>query len=81
VATAHRRARKAAGLDQRDEGHGEVLSPHHIRHSWATRLGYSGTTLAQLMAAGGWKTASTATRYMKRKETQAQEAALLLVGK
>ncbi len=74
-----REASIAAGLDLPDEKHGEVLSIHHIRHSWATRLGDSGASLAQLMAAGGWKTAQMAMRYMKRKEAQSAEAAALLV--
>jgi len=71
-------ARKAAKLDSPDERYGEILSIHHIRHSWATRLGDQGATLAQLMSAGGWKTAQMAMRYMKRKESQAMEAAALL---
>ena len=71
---------RGVGLDQSDEKYGEVPSIHHIRHTWATRLGDSGATLAQLMAAGGWRTAGMAMRYMRRKETQAAEAAALLVG-
>ena len=74
-------ARKQAGLAEPDEKYGENLTIHHIRHTWATRLGDSGATLAQLMSAGGWKTPAMAMRYMKRKETQAAEAALLLLGK
>ncbi len=54
---------------------------HHIRHSRATRLGDSGASLAQLMSAGAWRTSTQAERYMKQKETQAAEAAVLLVGK
>ena len=75
-----REARTKAGLDAPDEKFGEVLSIHHIRHTWATRLGDSGASLAQLMAAGGWKTAGMAMRYMRRKEAQAAEAAALLVN-
>jgi integrase len=75
-----REARAAAELDQPDERYGEVLTIHHIRHTWATRLGEKGATLAQLMAAGGWRTAAMAMRYMKRKEVQAAEAAMLLAG-
>jgi len=75
-----REARIAAGLDAPDAKFGEVLSIHHIRHTWATRLGDNGATLAQLMAAGGWRTAAMAMRYMKRKEAQSAEAAALLVG-
>ena len=71
-------AREAAGIDKPDEKYGETLTIHHIRHTWATALGDSGATLAQLMAAGGWKTATVAMRYMKRKETQSAEAARLL---
>jgi integrase len=71
-------ARTAAKLDQPDEKYGEVLNIHHIRHTWATRLGDRGASLAQIMSAGGWKTAQMAMRYMKRKESQAMEAASLL---
>lgn len=74
-----RQARKEASLDAADERFGEVLSIHHIRHTWATRLGERGATLAQLMAAGGWRTAAMAMRYMKRKDVQSAEAAMLLV--
>ncbi len=76
---AFREARAAAGLDRPDERYGEVLSMHHIRHTWATHLGASGATLAELMAAGGWKTATMATRYMKPQRQQAREAALRMV--
>ncbi len=75
-----RQARAAAGLDAPDEKFGEVLTIHHIRHTWATRLGERGASLAQLMAAGGWKTAAMAMRYMKRKDAQAMEAAAMLAG-
>ena len=68
-------------MDRPDEKHQEVLTLYHIRHTWATRLGANGATLAQLMAAGGWKTAQMAMRYMKPQEAQAAEAAVLLVGK
>jgi integrase len=46
ISVLFREARAQAGLDQPDEKYGEVLSIHHIRHSWATRLGDSGATLA-----------------------------------
>jgi integrase len=71
-------ARTRAKLDEPDEKYGEVLNIHHIRHTWATRLGDRGASLAQIMSAGGWKTAQMAMRYMKRKESQATEAASLL---
>ena len=51
---------------------------HHVRHTWATRLGEKGATLQQLMAAGGWKTQSQPLRYMKLQEAQAKEAARLM---
>ncbi len=75
------RALKKAGLQEPDPKHGEVLTLHHIRHTWATRLGASGASLAQLMAAGGWSTPGMVARYMKRQKEQAREAALLLMGK
>jgi integrase len=70
-----------AGLEKPDARYGEVLTLHHLRHSYATRLGDNGASLAQLMAAGGWKTPSMAVRYMKVRKSQAAEAALLLMGK
>ena len=72
------KARLLAGLDAPDARHGEVLTIHHIRHTWATRLGAAGATLTQLMSAGGWKTATQVTRYMKLQEQQAREATHLL---
>ena len=75
-----RKARTAAGLDDPDEKYGETLTVHHIRHTWATKLGERGASLAQLMAAGGWRTAQMAMRYMKRKDAQAMEAAVMLAG-
>ncbi|WP_373053897.1 tyrosine-type recombinase/integrase [Thioalkalivibrio sp.] len=75
-----REAREAAKLDAPDPKYGEVLTIHHIRHTWGTRLGERGATLAQLMAAGGWKTPGMVARYMKRREQQAAEAAMLLAG-
>jgi integrase len=78
VGKPFREARKKAKLHTPDAKFGEVLNIHHIRHTWATRLGDSGATLAQLMAAGGWSTPQIAMRYMKRQEKQAAEAALLI---
>jgi|TARA_B100002003_G_scaffold51277_1_gene46498 integrase len=72
-------ARLAAGLEV-DEKHGETLTIHHIRHTWATRLGERGASLAQLMAAGGWRTPGMVARYMKSKAAQSAEAAVLLSG-
>jgi len=73
-----REARAKAKLNQPDQKHGEVLSMHHVRHTWATSLGAKGATLQQLMAAGGWKTQSQPLRYMKVQEQQAKEAARLM---
>ena len=81
VGATFRAARAAAGLSDPDEKYGEVLDIHHIRHTWAIRLGDSGATLAQLMAADGWKTPAMAMRYMKTKRRESAEAALLLLGK
>ena len=72
------KARMLADLDKPDTRHNEVLTIHHIRHTWATRLGAAGATLTQLMSAGGWKTATQVTRYMKLQEQQAREATHLL---
>ncbi len=73
-----REARDKADLSMADPKYGEVLTIHHIRHSWATRLGDNGASLAQLMAAAGWKTPGMAARYMHRKQSQSAEAAVLL---
>jgi integrase len=62
-----------------DEKHGEIQNLHHVRHTWATRAGNGGATLRALMSAGGWRTPGMVSRYMKRKESQAMEAAVLLV--
>ena len=75
-----RKARVKAGLDEPDQLWGERLSIHHIRHTWATELGAKGASLTQLMSAGGWKSASMVTRYMKLQEQQAAEATLLLLN-
>ena len=80
VDTPFRRVRTEAGLDKPDEKFNEVLTVHHIRHTWATRLGERGVTLAMLMSAGGWKTAGMAMRYMRRTDALSREAAKLLTG-
>ena len=80
VDTPFRRVRAEAGLDKPDEKFNEVLTVHHIRHTWATRLGERGVTLAMLMSAGGWKTAGMAMRYMRRTDALSREAAKLLSG-
>lgn len=41
------------------------LSPHDLRHTWATRAARSGTTLQALMEAGGWKTVKVALSYIE----------------
>jgi integrase len=76
VDDAFRRVRKAAKLDQPDKN-GEFLTVHAIRRTFATELGKRGATLAQMRAAGGWKTAEQAMRYMQVDEDLAAEAALL----
>ena len=74
-------ARRVAKLHEPDARYGEILGLHHIRHSWASRLGDRGASLAQLMSSGGWKTPGMVSRYMKRTESQSIEAATLLVSK
>lgn len=74
------RARARAGLDQPDEEYGEVLTLHHFRHSFATRLGDAGASIAQIMAGGGWKTMAMANRYTHTQKKQAREAANLLLS-
>ena len=78
VDSPFRKARAASKLDTPDPANGETLTVHHIRHTWATNLADSGASLAQLMAAGGWKTPQMAARYFKTKESQSAEAAYFL---
>ena len=53
------KAREAAGF-------GEDVTPHVLRHTWATwYYAATGHNLPALMAAGGWKSASMAMRYTK----------------
>ena len=75
-----RNARERAGLDQADEEYGEVLTLHHFRHSYATRLGDAGASLMQLMAGGGGKALAMAQRYTHEQKKQAREAATLLLA-
>lgn len=72
-----RRVRQQAKLDQPDAA-GEALTIHAIRRTFATQLGKKGASLAQMRAAGGWKTAEQAMRYMQVDEDLAAEAALLV---
>ncbi len=71
-----RKVREDANLEQPDKN-GEYLTIHAIRRTFATELGKRGATLAQMRAAGGWKTAEQAMRYMQVDEDLAAEAALL----
>lgn len=71
-----RRVREEAGLHHPD-ARGEHLTIHAIRRTFATELGKRGATLAQMRAAGGWKTAEQAMRYMQVDDDLAAEAALL----
>lgn len=81
VDPAFSEARRAAKLHEPDARYGEVLGLHHVRHSWASRLGDRGASLAQMMSSGGWKTPGMVSRYMRRTESQSMEAATLLVPK
>ena len=71
-----RRSRERAGIDSPDDN-GEYLTIHAVRRTFATALGKRGATLAQMRAAGGWKTAEQAMRYMQIDDDLAAEAALL----
>lgn len=73
---AFREARTVAKIDKPDTN-GECLTIHAVRRSFATELGKKGATLAQMRAAGGWKTAEQAMRYMQIDDDLAAEAALL----
>ena len=52
------RARKAAGL-------GEDVTPHVLRHTWATWFYAANRNLPALMSNGGWVSVSMAIRYTK----------------
>lgn len=57
-AVAFNRAREAAGL-------GENVTPHALRHTWATWFYAAHKDLAALMANGGWVSVTMAMRYTK----------------
>lgn len=42
-----------------------TLSPHDLRHTWATILGKSDISLKALMVAGGWNSYAMPLHYMK----------------
>ncbi len=44
------------------------LSPHDLRHSWATRLARQGVSVQQLREAGGWSNFDTPSRYVARED-------------
>jgi transposase len=43
----------------------EGLSPHDLRHHWATRAARNGTPAERLKDAGGWTSIATADRYVQ----------------
>lgn len=55
---AFNRAREAAGL-------GEDVTPHALRHTWATWFYAAHKDLPALMANGGWVSVTMAMRYTK----------------
>lgn len=57
-AVAFNRAREAAGL-------GEDVTPHALRHTWATWFYAAHKDLPALMANGGWVSVTMAMRYTK----------------
>lgn len=58
IAEAFNQARDAAEL-------GDDVTPHTLRHTWATWFWAHNKDLVQLMAKGGWKTPSIAMDYTK----------------
>lgn len=46
----------------------EGLSPHDLRHYWATRAARSGTPMDRLKQAGGWSSLSMPDRYIQEAE-------------
>ena len=45
-----------------------ILSPHDLRHFWATSATEAGTDLESLKQAGGWSSLEMALRYIKERE-------------
>ena len=41
------------------------LSPHDLRHYWATKLANSKTPIDKLMSAGGWNSPAMPLRYIE----------------
>ncbi len=58
IQTAFNNARDSAGL-------GPDVTPHVIRHTWATWFYAATQDYGRLLDLGGWRTASTAERYRK----------------
>jgi integrase len=46
----------------------EGLSPHDLRHYWATQAARSGTPLNRLQQAGGWSSLAMPMRYIEDAE-------------
>lgn len=58
IQTAFNQARDAAGL-------GQDVTPHVIRHTWATWFYAATHDYGRMLDLGGWRTSSTAERYRK----------------
>ena len=58
IQTAFNNARDSAGL-------GRDVTPHVIRHTWATWFYAATKDYGQLLDIGGWRTTSSAERYRK----------------
>ncbi len=43
----------------------EGLSPHDLRHYWATKLASGKTPIDKLMSAGGWSSPAIPLRYIE----------------
>lgn len=58
ILTAFRHARTAAGL-------GDDVTPHILRHTWATWFYAQTKDFGRMLDLGGWRTTATAERYRK----------------
>ena len=68
--------KRMANLDGKDARYDEPITFHHLRHSWATRLGSAGANLKELKDAAGWKSSSQADRYVHSTEESVRSALL-----
>ncbi len=70
--TAFETARRNAKLS-------DDITPHSLRHTWASRLGMAGVSTKTLMELGGWSDPKMVVRYQHTSKVHRQDAVELLV--